>query len=464
MVEIIKVGTDKSIGIATRQSEKEETKALASARPAIVKTDVRDWKRPAALGYVLITFTFVVLGGWSAIAKLDSAITAPGFLAEENSRKSIQHLEGGIIKEILVREGQHVEAGQVLFRLEPTQAQAGFEVQRNQADALIAQEARLVAERDRNPEIVWPEELRNRRDRPTVKQAMADQSKQFNDRRASLRGQIDLLQSKIEQYKTEIEGLKVEREATRGQLGYIVQELTDLQSLLSKGLVQKSRVLALQREQSRLEGVIGRSSADQAKAENGIGEAKLQIEQTQHKLDEEVAGSILEVRQKINDIREKINVAEDVFRRLEVTAPVAGTVQNVKVFTIGGVIRAGEVLLEVVPDHDALIVQAHVSPQDMDRMRPGMRAEVRFSAFKGSILPIVLGRVDSVSRDRLVDDATHQPYFLAQIVVDDIPQNLRDDLVAGMPADLVFPTGERTVLNYLIRPLQNRMSGAFRER
>ncbi len=469
MDEVIKTVADKkSTNVAkTNADEQRERADDAAAQPAATVARpmvIRDWKHPAAIGYAIITFTFVVLGGWSAIAKLDSAVTAPGFIAEENSRKSIQHLEGGIIKEILVREGQHVAAGQVLFRMDPTQAQASFDLQEIQVDALLAQEARLVAERDRATAIVWPEEIKARSDQPTVKQAIADQTKQFVDRQASLHGQINVLQSKIEQYKTEIEGLRLERDATKRQLEYIVQELTDLQYLLSENLVQKSRVLALEREKSRLEGVIGRSMTDEAKAENGIGETKLQIGQVQNKFDEELAGSILEVRQKINDAREKIRVARDVVHRIDVTAPVSGTVQNLKVFTIGGVIKPGEVLLEVVPDQDALIVQAHVSPHDMDRMSPGMQAQVRFTSFKSNILPVILGRVESVSRDRLFDETTRQPYFLAQVVVDDIPTELRDRLVAGMPADLVFPTGERTVLNYLVRPMQDRMNSAFRER
>ncbi len=469
MDEVIKTVADKkSTNVAkTNADEQRERADDAAAQPAATVARpmvIRDWKHPAAIGYAIITFTFVVLGGWSAIAKLDSAVTAPGFIAEENSRKSIQHLEGGIIKEILVREGQHVAAGQVLFRMDPTQAQASLDLQEIQVDALLAQEARLVAERDRATAIVWPEEIKARSDQPTVKQAIADQTKQFVDRQASLHGQINVLQSKIEQYKTEIEGLRLERDATKRQLEYIVQELTDLQYLLSENLVQKSRVLALEREKSRLEGVIGRSMTDEAKAENGIGETKLQIGQVQNKFDEELAGSILEVRQKINDAREKIRVARDVVHRIDVTAPVSGTVQNLKVFTIGGVIKPGEVLLEVVPDQDALIVQAHVSPHDMDRMSPGMQAQVRFTSFKSNILPVILGRVESVSRDRLFDETTRQPYFLAQVVVDDIPTELRDRLVAGMPADLVFPTGERTVLNYLVRPMQDRMNSAFRER
>jgi HlyD family secretion protein len=473
MDEFIKSGNDKKPAEVTkatpdglrehlqeRKAKFGEQKVPLPGRPTVI----RDWKRPAAVGYAIIIITFGVLGGWSAVAKLDSAVTAPGIIAEENSRKSVQHLEGGIIKEILVREGQHVDTGQVLFRMDSTQATAALDLQENQVDALLAQEARLVAERDRATAIVLPDEIKARIDQPIVKQAVADQTKQFSDRQASLHGQIDVLKSKIDQFKTEIDGLHVERDATKRQLQYIVQELTDLQYLLDENLVQKSRVLALEREKSRLEGVIGRSITDEAKAENGIGETKLQIDQVQNKFDEEVASSILDVRQKANDAREKIRVAQDVVHRIDVSAPVSGTVQNLKVFTIGGVIKPGEVLLEVVPDQDALIVQAHISPHDMDRMSRGMRAEVRFTSFKSSILPIISGRVESVSRDRLFDETTRQPYFLAQVIVDDIPMELRDRLVAGMPADLVFPTGERTVLNYLVRPLQDRMGGAFRER
>jgi HlyD family type I secretion membrane fusion protein len=168
------------------------------------------------IGYALIIFTFLGLGGWSATAKLDSAVTAPGTVAEGTGRKSVQHLEGGIIQEILIREGEHVTAGQVLFRLDPTQAQSNLGLLQNQLDALLAEEARLIAERDQATAIAWPDEVRARSDRPTVKQAMADQTKQFNDRKSSLHGQIDLLQSKVAQLKIEIQGMQVERDATKG--------------------------------------------------------------------------------------------------------------------------------------------------------------------------------------------------------------------------------------------------------
>jgi HlyD family secretion protein len=472
MNEITKTGTDRSAdaekNVKRTDADQQQAKAVDTAAkrpvPAADPVTIRDWKRPAAVGYALIAFTFVVLGGWSAVAKLDSAVTAPGTVAEGTGRKSVQHLEGGLIKEILVHEGDHVTAGQVLFRIDPTQAQSSLDLLQNQLDGLWAEEARLTSERDRATTINWPEELKARNDRPTVRQAIADQTKQFTDRQNSLHGQVDLLQSKIAQLKIEIHGMQVERDAVTSQLQLIVLELKDLEYLLSENLVQKSRVLALQRDKSRLEGLIGHSVADEAKAENQIGEAKLQIQQLQNKFDEEIAHAIVDVRQKISDSREKVRVAQSVTERTDLTAPVTGTVQDLKVFTVGGVIKPGEVLAEVVPDHDALIIQAHVSPHDMDRMQAGMRAEVRFTSFKSSLLPIILGRVESVSRDRLVDEINKQPYFLARVVANDVPEQLRDHIVAGMPADLVFPTGERTVLNYLIRPMQDRMNSAFRER
>ena len=466
MDEIIKAGAPKSAKLKKTDADKPPEKAFqkssrnAGRQPLVI----RDWKRPAAAGYALIIFTFVVLGGWSAVAKLDSAVTAPGVVAEGSGRKSVQHFEGGIVKEILVREGEHVTAGQVLFRLDPTQAQSSFDLLQNQMDALLAEEARLIAERDRSATITWPDELNSRKDQPNVKQAIADQLKQFADRQSSLHGQIEVIQSKIGQLRTAIEGMRVERNATDQQLRTVKDELTDLEYLLAEKLVQKSRVLALQREKSRLEGLIGRSMTDEAKAEKEIDEAGLQIQQLQNRVNEEVAHSIVDVRQKISDTREKLHVAQHVFQRVDMTAPVTGTVQDLKVFTVGGVIRPGEVLLQIIPEHDPLIIQAHVAPHDMDRMWAGMRAEVRFSSFKSSLLPIISGRVESVSRDRLVDETNRQPYFLAQVIVDDIPEELRDRIVAGMPADLVFPTGERTVLNYLVRPLQDRLHSAFRER
>jgi HlyD family type I secretion membrane fusion protein len=428
------------------------------------KTAIPDWKVPAIAGYVVITATFVILGGWSAFARLDSAITAQGVVSAETNRKTVQHLEGGIIREIDVREGQHVEAGQVLFRLDRTQPRAGYELQRNPLDSSLAQEARLTAERDGKDEIAFPRELLDRKDDPNVKQAMADQIVQFQERGGSLRGQTQILQAKIEQYDSEIEGLKQERSGTANQLKFVNEELVDVHYLFERQLTQKSRLMALEREKSRLEGLIGRSTADESKAQNGIGEARLQMRQLQQKFQEDVGTSMLETRQKVNDLREKARVAQDVLARIDIVSPSSGVVQNLRVFTTGGVVKAGEPLVDVVPERDALIIQAHVQTQDTENLQPGMPAEVRFSSFHTRILPIIMGRVESISRDRMTDEQTKQPYFLAQVVADDIPPLVKERLSAGMPADIIFPTGERTVLDYLVRPLKDRLRGVMREK
>lgn len=425
----------------------------------------QDWKRPAMIGYAIIVLTFVVLGGWSAIAQIASAVIASGVVTVESNKKTAQHLEGGIVREILVREGQRVEEGQLLFRLDTTQPQANLEMLQNQLDAAIAQEARLLAERNDEP-LVFPDELRERMDRPVITAVIADQEKQYNERRASLKGQISILESRIVQLETEISGLTVEKESTERQLAFIEQELTDMQYLFSKELVQKSRMLALEREKSRLQGIIGRSVADKSKAENSIGETRLQIQQLRQKFLEEVNTAILDVRQKIPDLRQRLGVAKDILGRLEIKAPRSGIVQNQRVFTIGAVVRGGEPLLDVVPENEKLIIHAQVSPLDIERIKVGMKTEVRFPAFDTRLTPVVFGRLFSLSSDRLVDEQTRQPYFLGQIVIDpqDMPRQVQERLTAGMPVEVIIPTGERTVIDYLVRPLGDRLAKTFRER
>lgn len=428
---------------------------------------VPDWKRPALIGYFVIFLAFGVLGGWSALARLDSAVVAPGTVTLESSKKVIQHFEGGIIAKILVHEGEHVDQGQILFLLDNTAPQANANAVRNQLDALLAQEARLVAERNGADKVTYPPELMDDdASQQVIKDAINDQDKQFAERRASLAGQVAILESRIKQFETQIVGITDEKRSTEQQLGFIKSELADLRELLAENLVQKTRVLSLEREGARLEGVIGRAVADIAKAQNDIGEAHLQIEQLHKKFSEDVNDQILQVRQKIADLREKTTVSQDVLQRIQIRAPRAGTIQNLHVATVGGVIKPGEPLAELVPDEDKLVINAEVSPTDADAIEPGMEAEVRFSAFHGSILPLILGHVDSVSHDRIVDEQAKQSYFLARVVVEQnqVPTIVKDHIKAGMPVEVMVPTGERTVINYLVRPLRNRASSAFREK
>jgi HlyD family type I secretion membrane fusion protein len=393
-------------------------------------------------------------------------VVASGVVTLESSRKTIQHFEGGIIAKILVQEGQHVEEGQLLFLLDNTLPQANADAVRGQLGTYLAQEARLIAERDGAQQVAYPAELTDNTTNSVIKNAISDQNKQFAERRASLAGQIAIMESRIKQSETQIDGITVEKGATIQQLGFINSELTDLRGLLEKNLVQKTRVLAMEREKSRLEGVIGHADADIAKTQNDIGEAHLQIEQMHKKFSEDVNAQIVDVRGKISDLQQKSIVSQDVLHRIQIRAPRSGTIQSLHVATVGGVIRPGEALAELIPDDDGLVINAMVLPSDVDAIEAGMRAEIRFSAFHGYVLPVIMGSIESVSRDRVIDEQSKQSYFLARVVVDksNVPTLVKDHIRAGMPAEVIVPTGARTVISYLVRPLSNRASGALREK
>lgn len=429
-------------------------------------TSLSDWRAIAAAGYVVIALTFGVGGVWAAVAKLDKAVVAQGFVAVESNRKSVQHLEGGIVGEIFVKDGDHVEKGQVLFTLRKVQAQANNDLVKNQLDSGLALEARLLAERDRKQQIDWPTELNGRSDEPLVGRIMSDQAHQFEERRASLEGQVNILSARIEQLAMGIKGLEIEKDSTEKQVAYINDELKGLRSLAEKQLVPKTRVFAMERERTRLEGIIGRSIADVAKSQGSISETQIQIQEMRQKFQEEIASSLLDVRQKIADARERVTVAGDVLNRVEIAAPQEGTAQNLKVFTRGQVVHPGESLLEIVPDQEPLVVNAQFAPTDIDTVYAGQQAEIRFPAFHARQIPVMIGQIQSVSHDRLTDEQSKQFYFLGVISLDrsDIPEEYRPRIRAGMPAEVIISSGERTVFSYLISPLSESLRKSFREK
>jgi HlyD family secretion protein len=424
-----------------------------------------EWRPVAFAGYTLIAMTFGVAGVWAAVAKLDKAVIATGFVETETNRKTVQHLEGGIVRQILIKEGDHVTEGQVLFRLEQVQAEANNESLSNQLDSALALEARLVAERDGAREISWPKEFTDRLIEPTLSHTLDDQIHQFEERRGSLEGQKNGIESRIVQLHKEIDGISIEKTSTESQTTYINQELVGLRELAGKNLVPVTRVYAMERERTRLEGSVGRAVADMAKAESSIDEMNIQIQELTQKFQEEVASSLLDARQKIADLRERLSVSQDVVNRLAITAPRAGMVQNLKVFTIGQVLRGGEPLLDIVPDNDALVVHAEFSTTDIDNVFAGMTSEVRFPAFHSRTIPVMLGKIESISHDRLLDESTHQYYYLGLVSLNrgDIPDEYRSRVRAGMPAEIIVSSGERTVLNYLVGPLSSSLRKTFRE-
>ncbi len=417
------------------------------------------------IGYGIIIFTFGVLGLWAAFAPLDAAVIAHGSLSNETSRKTIQHLEGGIVRAIHVREGQEVKKGQLLFELDPTQANASFEIARNQLLALLAQDARLTAERDNQPSITWPAELQNSAGDPVVARAVADEQKQFFERRATIRGQIDVLNAQKAQFQSEIDGIDRQSASLREQMAFVDDELTGLRTIYEKGLVPRPRLLALERERASLSGSIGRLQADRSKAQQGVGEVGLKIRQIQQQFYEQVSQEIAEVRVKTADIREREIVAADQVKRINVVSPANGVVQNLRVFTIGAVVRPGEPMVDVAPEDEDLLIHAQFSPADVDNVHNGMVAEVRLSSFHSRKVPVLEGTIESISRDRIYDEASKTAYFLAIVRVDDknLPKEVADKMTAGMPAEVIVPTGERTVLQYLFEPLSNTLRKTMRE-
>lgn len=427
-----------------------------------------DYRAFARAGYGLIAFTFLGVGGWAALSNVGSAVIAPAVVGVESMRQVVQHLEGGIIGGILVKEGDDVTKGQVLFRLADTLPKANSDAALAQLGAALAMESRLLAERDNVGELIFPPELSEQTDRPALLRAMTDQLTQFKDGRANFDSQIEILDGRVAQFNTEIEGLNQERHSAQQQLSFVEDELGAVRELERKGLVSKSRVSQLEREKARLDGTVGRNIADNAKARGSISEIKMQIAQLRQQRVEDAGQQLLDVRQKLSDLRERVRVAQSVLERIDIRAPRDGTVQNInpRIYTVGAVVRPGDTMLEIVPTHEPLVVDAQVPVQDIDRLEKDNEVEVKFPAFHARSTPLVLGHLQSVSRDRLVNETTHEPYFLARVAVadTDFPPDLKARLRPGMNAEVVFSTGDRSVISFLVRPFTDAMSHALTER
>lgn len=434
-------------------------------KPPKIQRPTDNYISAARIGYAIIAFTFVGLLGWATFARIDSAVIANGVISSEGNRKTIQHLEGGMLRKILVHEGQKVKAGQVLFELDPTQANAAAGITKNQYVALKAMEARLLAERDQRSTISFPADLLGQRNDPMVARAIADEQSQFIERRQTIQGQTDLMNAQRDQYRSEIEGIDRQTQGLKDQLGFIEDELTDLRKIYDKGLVPRPRLLALEREQASLSGSIGRLTADRSKAVQGMAETQLKIRQIKQQFFEEVSQNITETRVKLAEVTEKEIVASDAQRRINVVSPVSGTAQNLRFFTEGAVVRPAEPLIDIAPNDEAFVIQAHFAPTDVDNVHAGMVTEVRLPAFHSREIPILNGTIESISRDRLSDPEGKTVYFLGIVRVDvkQLPKEFRSKVSAGMPAQVIVPTGERTVLQYLFSPLRDTLRTTMRE-
>ncbi len=440
--------------------------AVALPRPKALTQldDLRNPRGPLWVGGAVVLVVFFGLGTWAALTPIGSAAIAPGWIAVESSHRTIQHLEGGIVKELLVTDGSVVKAGDPLLRMDDTKAQSQLETLQADLDSSQGIEARLLAERDGKPAVTFPPELLARRAIPAVDAILASQLSLFQARRSALDGQKQILEQRIAQYKQQIVGLKALEVSKRQQAAYIRDELNGLVGLMNQGIVPKTRVLALEREAARLEGERGDHIASIARSEQGIGEAQLQILQLEKGRQEEVAKEIRDTQTKLVELKQKMIAAEDTKRRIEIIAPVSGTVMNLNYHTIGGVIGQGSAIMDIFPTDDKMIIECQINLMDIDTVHVDGDVAVHIIAGNAGATPIIHGTLESISPDRVVDQKSGASFYKGRIV---ITKEQKDrlgeiELHSGMQADAFISRGEQTVLSYALKPLLSSFSRTTR--
>lgn len=429
-------------------------------------------------GMALVLIVFGGFGTWASLAPLTSAALAPGVITVEHYRKTVQHLEGGIIRTLDVHDGDFVQQDQVLATLDDTQSRAQLEVFRGQLYIRVAQEARLAAQRDGLPSVQYPQELLAHNDDSRVQEAIRLQNQTFRVRQVANDGERDVYRRQIEQLRAKVAGLHAQKHSKDRLVDSYRGDVTDFKSLLQEGYTEKQKVEELDRALAQSEGQRGELVSDIAASELQIAEIELKILQLQKDLQREVAKELSDVQTELFALREKVQLLESTVNRTIIKAPVAGMVLGLAVHTIGAVISPGGRLLDIVPKDQKLIIEARVSPIDIDRVKVGQIAEVRFSAFKARDVPKIMGTVISLSADRIVTDSAdsrnakefsggNAAYYLARVAV--LPEGLDAlsaanlELVPGMPAEVLINTGERTLVQYLVQPLTDTFKRSFIE-
>ncbi len=415
------------------------------------------------VGILVLLITFGGFGSWAFIAPLDSAALAQGVVTVKNYRKTIQHLEGGIVKDILVRDGDFVKQDQVLIVLDSAQSRAEQGILLGRLAVAEATEARLLAERDGLDAIDFKNNALS--DDPKIQDVVSNEKAVFEARTNSRAGEISVLEKRISQLRASIKGVEALIASQKTLSASYEEEMGELQELLAQGFVDKQRLRELQRSKARLDGEVAEQEASIAATEVQIGETQLRILQLKKEFQEETADQLKQVRAELTDLRERLSAINDRLARTEITAPVSGRVIGLSVHTVGGVIQSGTPLGDIVPDDEQLIVEAQVSPIDIDRVQPGMIADVRFSAFKSATTPVMEGKVIDISPDRLVDQSNGMPYYLARVELTEEGQKLLGNLtlVPGMPAEVLINTGSRTLFEYLAQPATNAFARSFLE-
>lgn len=406
------------------------------------------------------------VGGWAATTEFSGAVIAQGQLVVDSNLKKVQHPSGGVVGEVRVKEGDFVEAGAILLRLDETQTRANAAIITKALDELMARQAREEAERDGRDTITFPSTLLDRIDDPDVSKAVTGERTQFEIRLQTRSGQRSQLRERITQLREEIAGYEAQIDSKRSQSEWIAKELDGVNKLWKQNLVPYTRVTSLEREKERLDGERGQLVASIAQSKGKITETEIQILQIDQDMRTEVGKDLADIRGRMSELTEKKIAAEDLLRRVDIRAPQAGRVHQLSVHTVGGVISAGEQVMLIVPVKDTLTVEARILPQDIDQVNVDQPAHVRFPSFSQRTVPELTGSVKQISPDVSEDQKTGQHYYTMRISVgDDELKRLGGlKLVPGMPVEAYVQTTPRTVLTFLTRPLSEQILHAFREK
>jgi len=405
------------------------------------------------------------VGGLAAVTKMSGAVIAAGRLVVDSNVKKVQHPTGGVVGEIRVREGDRVKAGDILVRLDETTTRANLAIVSKGLDEFYARLARLEAERDGKDTLSFPEILTSRRDEAGVAASMAGEQSLFDFRRQARSGQRSQLRERIAQLTQETAGLTEQLQAKRREIELIQIELEGVRSLWHRKLIGIERMTSLERDAVRLEGEHGQLTAGIAQVKGKASEIELQIIQIDQDLRSEVATDLRETQGKISEFVERKVAAEDQLKRIDLRSPQDGVVLQLAVHTIGGVITPGEQVMQIVPVTDDLTVEAHIAPQDIDQVTMGQNAILRLSAFNRQTTPELTGTLSRISADLTTEERTGAAFYVARVTLPktEVAKLHGLALAPGMPAEVFFPTGDRTMLSYLVKPLSDQIQKAFRE-
>jgi HlyD family secretion protein len=420
---------------------------------------------PTLLGVGVVGAFAAAMTMWGTLAPISGAAIASGNLQVEGRRQSVQHPYGGVVRQLLVRDGAHVEKGQLLITLDDSEPRAKLDVLLAERDAALAAEARLIAERDGGDAPDFGDDLRRHRHKAAVRQAMANELAMMAARKHQFDAETAVLRRKTAQLEAQIGGTQAQLRGTEKQHELLMDELNGAEQLFAQGYAPKTRILALQRESARLQAEIGAHQANIAGMQQQIAQNDLEIARAERARVSEITEQLRAIENKLAELAPRIDAATDVVTRTRITAPATGSVVGLDVFTEGGVIQPGARLMDVVPSGNPLIVDARLRLSDINDVAAGHRAEVRLTGVNYVERPRLYGAVQTVSADRLTDEKSGQGYYSVAVALDpDDVKRSRIELQAGMPADVIVPTRSRTLFEYLIGPLRDEITGAFRER